>query len=52
MTGTETGCSETPTPIATSDSPSATIRISWCRSAKWAALCTRQPDVPVTQMPA
>ena len=35
MIGHEIGSSVTPTPIATIDSPSATMRISPCRSAKW-----------------
>ncbi len=41
MIGSETGSSATPMPIETIDSPSATMMISPCRSAKCAAEASR-----------
>ena len=51
MIGQEIGSSATPTPIATIDSPSATIRIRPWRSAKCAAEFSRQPDAPARIVP-
>ena len=52
ITAVETGSLATPTPMATSDSPSATMKIRPCRSAKWPGLLSRPPDVPAIQIPA
>ena len=49
MIGHEMGRWATPTPIATMDSPIATMMISPCRSAKWPGERSRQfrPDSSV-----
>ncbi len=51
MIGQEIGSSATPTPIATIDSPSATMMISPCRSAKCFADRSRQPRAPASIVP-
>jgi len=50
-TANERGILSTPTPRATSDSPSATMTMRPCRSAKWTGLGNRHPEVPVIQIP-
>ena len=40
-----------PTPIATIDSPNATMMTSPCRSAKCAAEFSRHPDAPARIVP-
>jgi hypothetical protein len=50
-TGAEIGKAATPTPIATIDSPRATIRISPWRSAKSPAEFNRHPDAPPSMVP-
>jgi hypothetical protein len=49
--GQEIGSSVTPIPIDTIDSPSATMMISPCRSAKCPAELTRQPLAPASIVP-
>ena len=51
MMGHEIGRPSTPTPIETTDSPSAMMMISPCRSAKWAGDGTTQPLVPASSTP-
>ena len=51
MIGHEIGSCATPTPIATIDSPSATMMISPCRSAKCPAELSRHPDAPARIVP-
>ena len=50
MIGSETGSSATPMPMDTIDSPSATMTISPCRSAKCAGEASRQ-RVPASWVP-
>ena len=45
------GSSATPTPMATIDSPSATMVISPCRSEKWSGAGSRQPAAPPSAVP-
>ena len=49
--GHEMGRSATPTPMATIDSPRATIRIRPCRSAKCPGAGSRQPLDPARAVP-
>ena len=51
MIGQVMGSWATPTPIATMDSPRATMMISPCRSEKWPGAGSRHPDAPPRAVP-